>query len=75
MPTRGCPDTPGWRVVGGRGEGDAVPDLPADLWLASASGGRRTGRFYELESDGRVTRFAMREVANGTYLFAIPSPR
>jgi hypothetical protein len=79
------PDTPGWTVLGGRAEGDAVPDLPPDLWdvawrstdrsilVSDPIYGRRlTLSVCEHESDGRVTRFAVREVSNGMYLFAIP---
>ena len=73
-------------VVGGRPEGDAVPDLPPDLWdvewrstdqsilVSDPIYGRQlTLSVCELESGDRVTRFAVREVSNGVYLFAIPS--
>lgn len=85
MVTYGWPNTPGWTVIGGRGEGDDVPDLPATIWQ---SRWHRTGETIrvsdpiygnqlsldvtEVEADGRKVRFAVREVSNGVYLFALP---
>lgn len=79
------PDTPGWSVVGGRGEGDAVPGLPANLWQLewrSTSrtilvadplyGNQRSLRIVEVDTDDDIVKFAVDEVSNGVYLFALP---
>lgn len=88
METYGPPNTPGWTVIGGRGEGDAVPDMPADIWQVDWQstgeririsdpiyGNQLTLDIAELETDGRTIRFAVREVSSGVYLFALPRVR
>jgi hypothetical protein len=84
----GPPDTPGWTIVGGRAEGDLVPDLPADLWqlrwrdtgrsirLADPLyGNQRTLSVAEVATNGGTVTFAVTEVSNGVYLFALPGIR
>lgn len=81
----GPPDTPGWTLVGGRSEGDSVEELPEGLWdLDWRSTGRsiratdpiygsqRTLWIVEVESQADVVTFAVDEVSNGVYLFAVP---
>lgn len=81
----GWPDTHGWTVVGGRSEGDAVSELPSDLWtLAWQStdrsilvtdplyGNQRTLWISRIIVDGQPREFASGEVSNGVYLFAVP---
>lgn len=81
----GPPNTPGWTVVGGRSHADPVPDLPENVWeLDWRSTGRsvrlsdplygnqRSLAVVEVDSpDGTVT-FAVDEVSNGVFLFAVP---
>ena len=81
----GPPDTPGWTLVGGRYEGDSVPGLPTDLWDLNwrstgnsirvtdpIYGNQQTLWIVEVESQTGVTAFAVDEVSNGVYLFAVP---
>jgi hypothetical protein len=81
----GPPDTPGWTVLGGRSEGDSVPELPTDLWdldwRSTGNSIRVTDPIYgnqwtlwivEVESHSDVITFAVDEVSNGVYLFAVP---
>lgn len=80
----GWPDTPGWTVVGGRPEGEAVPELPPDLWtldwqstdrsilVTDPYGNQRTLWITRIVVDGEPREFAYDEVSNGHYLFAVP---
>lgn len=88
MTKLGPPGAPGWTVVGGHGEGDPVPELPADLWqlrwrntsrsirLADPLyGNQRTLSVVEVATDEGTVTFAVTEVSNGVYLFAVPGIR
>lgn len=79
------PDASGWTVLGGYPEGASVPGLPIEFWHLPW---RRTVKILlteplhgtqrsldvvhvDTESDGTV-KFAVDEVSNGIYLFALP---
>ena len=80
------PDTPGWIVVGGRSEGMELAELPVDIWTVDwhstgakvlvsdpLYGVQRALTVVEIDSgDGTIT-FAVDEVSNGVYLFALPA--
>ncbi|WP_207392592.1 hypothetical protein [Aeromicrobium sp. IC_218] len=79
MVTMDVPDELGWALVGGRREGDSVPELPADLWSSKWRSARRRIPFKgpidgvcEVESTTRTQTVAVREVSNGVYLPAMP---
>lgn len=85
MPSFGPPDTPGWTLLGGRAEGDSVPELPEELWNLNwrstgnnirvtdpTYGNQRTLWIVEAESQAGVITFAVDEISNGVYLFAVP---
>lgn len=85
MPGFRPPDTPGWTLVGGWSEGDSVPELPEDVWNLKwrstdknicatdpIYGNPRTLRIVEFDSQAAVVTFAVDEVSNGVYLFAVP---
>jgi hypothetical protein len=72
-------------LVGGRSEGDCVLGLPEDVWnLRWRSTGESirasdpiygsplTLRIVEIDSQESVITFAVDEVSNGVYLFAVP---
>lgn len=79
------PNTPGWSVVGGRAEGDPAPDLPADPWQLTWRSTMRTIRVAdpiygnqlsltvaEVDTTESTVMFAVTEVSNSVYLFALP---
>lgn len=85
MTTWRWPKSSGWEIVGGRAEGDHVPGLPADLWerewrhtnrsiqLADPLyGGQRSLSVVEVGTNDATLTFAVTEVSNGIYLFALP---
>lgn len=84
----GPPDTPGWTLVGGRSYADAVPDLPANIWelrwrSTGASirvtdpiyGNQRSLAVVEIDTEEGALTFAVDEVSNGVFLFALPGVR
>jgi hypothetical protein len=71
-------------VLGGRGEGEPVPDLPNELWSLSWQstgrsiqvtdplyGNQRSLSVVEVDSDVGTVTFAVTEVSNGVYRFAV----
>jgi hypothetical protein len=85
MTKLGAPDTPGWRLVGGRSYADSVPNLPDDLWdldwrstgesirvTDPLYGTQRSLSVMEIEAVDGTLRFASGEVSNGVFLFALP---
>lgn len=79
------PNEPGWTLVGGSCEGDLVPELPVELWSLKWENTRKRIPFkdpthgrqlyldvYEIASTQGPVTFAVREVSNVVYLFAVP---
>lgn len=79
------PDHPRWSVVGVCAEGDPIPDFPKEIWQLEwrntsraiqvsdpRSGNQHSLSVMDVETNQGTITFAVTEVSNGAYLFALP---